>query len=331
MQKRIILVDDESSLRRSLSMGLTQEGYDVEPCENGINALKKLYLYKKNDIEVETVVLDIKLPDIDGIKLGKIIKSKYPDTNILFISGYSDRFNLQEVQNLSTTGLLEKPFTSQDITYKLKELAKHKTISTPVYTQIPKKEIKTFSAYVLLKINEKADFFSIYRQLYYDTHILYCDATKGNFGIFLLIQAQNIDDCKKYCNEQIKTIKGIDEAEFLPVSNPILDESLSNIIKTKDKIFDDEFLDNQKRDLSKRVCSYLLLQVEREKIDHIYPTLCLDDNVVYCDFTNGNYNMVLMVHGTYFNDIDTFIENKLSNLDGILRVKEYPIINLYEM
>ena len=77
MQKRILLVDDESSLRRSLSVSLGQEGYDVEPCENGIHALKKLYQYKKSNIQLDSIVLDIRLPDIDGIKLGKIIRSKY--------------------------------------------------------------------------------------------------------------------------------------------------------------------------------------------------------------------------------------------------------------
>jgi len=83
--KRILLVDDESSLRRSLTLGLNQEGYDVEPCENGIDALKKIEMYKENNIDIDTIVLDVKLPDIDGISLGKIIKSKYAETAIVFI------------------------------------------------------------------------------------------------------------------------------------------------------------------------------------------------------------------------------------------------------
>ena len=194
MQKRILLVDDESCLRRSLSISLSQEGYDVEPCENGINALKKLYIYEKNDIILETVVLDIKLPDIDGIKLGKMIKSKYPDTNIIFITGYSDTLNMQEIQSLTTTGLLEKPFSSNDLSYKIEELTKQKAIATPLVKEEVKEDIKTYSAYALLKINKESDFFDIYRKLYYDKHILYCDATKGDYSIFLLIQSHNLDD-----------------------------------------------------------------------------------------------------------------------------------------
>ena len=40
--KKVLLIDDETSLRRSLTLGLNQKGYEVEPCENGISALNKL-------------------------------------------------------------------------------------------------------------------------------------------------------------------------------------------------------------------------------------------------------------------------------------------------
>ena len=61
MQKRIMLIDDESSLRRSLSLGLNQLGFDVEPCDCGFTALNKLELYKKNDVLLDTILVDIDL------------------------------------------------------------------------------------------------------------------------------------------------------------------------------------------------------------------------------------------------------------------------------
>jgi DNA-binding Lrp family transcriptional regulator len=73
------------------------------------------------------------------------------------------------------------------------------------------------------------------------------------------------------------------------------------------------------------------MEVEREKLDDIYPTLRLDENVVYCDYTTGKYNLVLMVTGSYFDEIDRFVSEKVINLDGVLKVKEYPIVSLFEM
>ena len=68
MQRNILIVDDESSLRRTLAISLQQRGFATVVCENGINALKTLELHVKNGFPPDIMVVDIKLPDIDGIK-----------------------------------------------------------------------------------------------------------------------------------------------------------------------------------------------------------------------------------------------------------------------
>ena len=57
MQKKILFVDDESSLRRTMALGLSQHGYDTEPCENGVNALKKLESHIKNNIPLKNKIV----------------------------------------------------------------------------------------------------------------------------------------------------------------------------------------------------------------------------------------------------------------------------------
>jgi two-component system response regulator AtoC len=115
MNKKILLVDDESSLRRTMALGLSQHGYDTEPCENGVNALKKLESYIKNNIPLDGIVVDLRLPDIDGIKLVKIMKFKYPGVPIILISGYADRYNMEEIRDLQVSAFLEKPFTADEL------------------------------------------------------------------------------------------------------------------------------------------------------------------------------------------------------------------------
>jgi CheY-like chemotaxis protein len=115
MTKKILLVDDESSLRRTVALGLSRYGYDTEPCENGVNALKKLESYIKNNIQLDGIVVDLRLPDIDGIKLVKIMKFKAPGVPIIMISGYADRYNMEEIRNLQINAFLEKPFTPDEL------------------------------------------------------------------------------------------------------------------------------------------------------------------------------------------------------------------------
>lgn len=330
MQKRILLVDDESSLRRSVQLGLNQNGYDVEPCENGISALHKLDTYTKNHINLESVVVDVNLPDIDGIKLGKLIRSKYPDLPLIYITGYADKLNEEEIENLKADALLEKPFNVDDLTAEFKKIAERKT--TPQIEIKKDDEVKTASAFMLLSVDEKADFIQIYRKLYYMDNILYCDATRGDIDIVLLIQAENSDECVKIAEEKIKTIDGITDVQYMPIGVPVLNDSIKEIIQNAGVTLSEDLPGMGKvRNSEQSVCSYVLIDVEREKLEDIYPVLRLYENVLYCDYTTGKYNLVLMVYGSQFSEIDKFIENKIINLNGVLKVKEYPVINIFEM
>ena len=329
--QRVLLIDDESALRRSLSLGLNQSGYDVEPCENGLTALNKLDLYKKNEVDLDIVVLDIELPDINGKKLGRIIKSKYPDTSMLYITGYADKLDYTELEDLQIDGLIEKPFTSETLTEEIHKILDHK----PKKEKAPvaeKEEAKTVSAYVMIKINKDADFFSLYKKLYFMENVLYCDATRGDIDIFLLIQSDTPEQCLMIYDKEIKGLDGIRESEFMQIEVPILNDNIKEIINTAGiAMFDDIPNMSKVRDNKKSVCSYVLVDIEREKLENLFPVLKLTENVLYCDFISGQYNLVLMVYGTQFSEIDKIIENKIISLDGVLKVKEYPIINIFEM
>lgn len=333
MQKKILLVDDESSLRRSLSLGLSQRGYDAEPCENGVNALKKLELFMKNEIGLSAVVLDIRLPDIDGIKLAKIIKFKYPGLPIILITGHSDLYNPEEINNLRVSAFLEKPFSADELSDRFEEIMKQQqSIAELIKAHEEEEPGASKSAYMLIRVEDDSDFFEIHRKLHYLEDVLFCDATKGDYDIFLLVQSGSREACREILDNKIKNSAGIKKVDYLQVEPPVLDDSTSDIIQAAEDVTAHDSLEQGKgRDMAKRVCSYLLLEVEKEKLDNIYLNLRLNERVVYCDYTVGKYNMVLLVTGNYFDEIDRFVEEKVINLDGVLKVKEYPIVNLYEM
>jgi DNA-binding response OmpR family regulator len=331
MTKRILLIDDDSCIRRSLSLGLNQLGYDVEPCDCGFKALNKLDLYTKNLVNLDSVVVDLHLPDINGIKLGKIIKSKYPDSTIMYITGYADKLDLSDIEDLKKEGLLEKPFTADDLISEInKILSKHSKAPKPGKDK--KQEVKTSSAYVLIKIKNNADYLSLFQKLYFMDGVVYCDATRGDIDIFMLLQSDSIDGCKEVYEKNIKKIKEIQESGFLPVSVPVLNDNIKEIVNAAGiGLFEDEHGMSKIRDSHKSVCSYILINVDREKLENVYPILKLTDNVLYCDYAEGSSDLILMVYGTQFSEIDKIIENKISNLDGVLKVIEYPVVNVFEM
>lgn len=330
MDKKILFVDDESSIRRTMTLGLRQQGYDIEPCENGINALKKLELYIKNNIHLDGIVVDLRLPDIDGIKLVKIMKFKCPGVPIVMISGYADQYSEEEIRNLQIGAFLEKPLSPEEIGSQLVELMEEQ-LEIEALEEAEMEPARCESAYLLLGVNEEKGFMETYQALYAMEPVVYCDTTKGDYDIFMLVQGKNREEIQTFVDSQVKQVAGVDRVEILDVQLPVLDEAVQTVIRDAEEALEGATGPVRQRDLSRRVTSYLLVEAERERMNDIYPALRLDEQVVYCDYTDGRYNLVLMVTGSYFDDIDRFVKEKVSKMEGILKVKEYPIISMFEM
>lgn len=330
MQKKILLVEDEAPLRRTITLGLNRHGYDTEPCENGVNALKKMETLIKNNMPLDVVIVDLRLPDIDGVKLIKIMRFKYPDIPIILINDCTDRYNPEEIQNLRINAFMEKPITTDELYQQLVKVLEAQEKVTP--TDQGKKKENSASAYIILKVDEEMGFFDTYKELYAMDNVIYCDAVKGEYDIILLAQAENIEKIREIADTKIKKVKGVKTMDFLEVGQPLLDESTRIILKdAEDALKCNVDISCREKELNGKVCSYILMDVEKEKLDGVYPTLRLNDNVVCCDYTTGKYKLVLFAAANHFDEIDRFITEKIIDLDGVLKVKEYPIVSLYEM
>ena len=326
MDKRVFLIDDEASLRRSVSMGLLQKGYDTEPCESGLKALKTLETYKQHQTSPDCIVLDVRLPDIDGIKLLRVIKQNYPDIPVVIITGYSQDMIAEEAQDEKADAYLEKPFSIDELTAILDGLPAHK-VSEAEKAQQP----TTVSAYALLKFNDNADLMQIYNEVYFQENVLYCDATKGEYDLVVLMQAESMQDIQKLAEENLMSRNVFAEVSLMPCETPIIEENINNIMQTVDKALGrNENTQNEQRTFRAGATSYVFLQIEKEKFETVYPTLYLNDNVVHCDYTKGKFDIALLVKGTSFKDIDNTIKTQIKPIDGVLKLKECPIINFFE-
>lgn len=334
-EKKVLLIDDEASLRRSLAVGLLQKGYETEPCENGMKGLKALEMFKQKQIPLHYVVIDVRLPDMDGIKLLKVIKFTYPELPVVIITGYGSEATAADAKSEKADAYLEKPFTVDELTKILAEIP-DKVPATAVAEKETAEatEAKAVSAYVLLNFSESANLAEAYQEMYFMNHVLYCDAIKGDFDMALLLQAENLSELHSLVEDKIKKLPGVKDICFMPVESPLLPESVNNIIGTVDKALgrekgNPETVNNV--NFSKSASSYVFLEIEKEKLENIYPTLYVNEQVVSCDCAKGKYDIVLLMQGTSFAEIDRNIQNKIKPLDGVLRIKESPIIKLFEM
>jgi CheY-like chemotaxis protein len=334
-EKKVLLIDDEASLRRSLSLGLLQKGYETELCENGMKGLKALEMFKQKQTPLHYVVIDVRLPDIDGIKLLKVIKFNYPELPVVVITGYGSESTAADARSEKADAYLEKPFTVDELTNIFAEIPE-KAQSTAVAEKetTETSEQKAVSAYVLLNFSETANLTEVYQEMYFMDHVLYCDAIKGDFDMVLLLQAEKLSVLHDMVEDKIKKLPGVKDICFMPVESPLVPESVNNIIGTVDKALgrekgNPETVNNA--NFWKSASSYVFLEIEKEKLENIYPTLYVNEQVVSCDCAKGKYDIVLLMQGASFAEIDRNIQNKIKPLDGVLRIKESPIIKLFEM
>jgi PAS domain S-box-containing protein len=115
----ILVVEDETALRRLICLSLERRGYKVLTAKDGAEALE---IYQRSPSKIHLVLSDIMMPHVNGLQLREKAATLCPDVKFLFMSGYSGEI----VENLLAQGcaFLEKPFLPDELVGKVRELLK---------------------------------------------------------------------------------------------------------------------------------------------------------------------------------------------------------------
>ena len=325
---KILLIEDEAGIRRSLTIALMQAGYEVEPCENGLAGLARINCFDEQGQSIDAVILDMILPDINGLKILAFIKEKVPRLPVILITGYGDESTEAEVKSKNGDVYLEKPVIAEKLDEYLKNLLKQKdTILAEQRKEQGEKRI-TLSGYAFIKIKDNVDPLPIYQKLYFDEKVMYCDAVRGIYDIVLLIHGKTNDEMEAFV-KGLRGMKGIEEVLFATVEKPVLSSDLSKVIAEMDRFL---LQHHSREETGHNVCStYAFIEVEPEKFEDVLKQIYFLDNVVHCDTVKGSYQIALLMKASQFRDIDEVITNRIAHLDGVLRVNQCNIIKIIEM
>jgi len=110
MSKKILICDDEAGVHESLKLILA-DFYELILVNDGGQCLDTL----DNARDVGLVLLDIKMPDVNGLEILKRIKEKHPDMKVIMITGYKSVETAGEATSLGAAGYIVKPFESKTI------------------------------------------------------------------------------------------------------------------------------------------------------------------------------------------------------------------------
>jgi|GEM_PF-342100 len=106
----ILVVDDEAMMRSLLEKILTRDGYRVFTAADGEIALRILAQEK-----ISIVISDLKMPNLNGFDLLKIVKEKYPRLGMIMMTAYGDTYTVKDALLLGADEYITKPFKSFEI------------------------------------------------------------------------------------------------------------------------------------------------------------------------------------------------------------------------
>jgi DNA-binding NtrC family response regulator len=135
---RILVVDDDPSLRNMMNIVLKKEGFDVTCVENARIALSTL-----KDQSFELIISDIKMPDISGIELLKKVKSLDPEMPVVMITAYGSTHDAVEAMKLGAENYITKPFNLDELKIIIDKILYKKSIekeNVELKTRLTEKE-----------------------------------------------------------------------------------------------------------------------------------------------------------------------------------------------
>jgi DNA-binding NtrC family response regulator len=109
-KSRILIVDDEDDLRTLLGHVLTGAGYEIVTAQDGDQAIQAI-----KGQRFDLALLDIQMPNVNGIQVLKYIKEHSPSTRAIMLTGYADLKHAMEAREFGARDFIGKPYKLEDI------------------------------------------------------------------------------------------------------------------------------------------------------------------------------------------------------------------------
>jgi len=124
---RVLLVEDEPSVRALLSRVLSSAGFSVTVTGDPATALSTARETEKLDV----LVTDVGLPGMNGPELARSVQAVHPEVRVLFISGYAESEDCRKQLERDADGFLQKPFRPAELVDRIVQLLAQRPVSSP--------------------------------------------------------------------------------------------------------------------------------------------------------------------------------------------------------
>ncbi len=329
MKGRILVVDNEAAIRRSLSAGLQQEGFTVVACPDGISAIHELSAARRQGAGFDGLVIDIFLPGIDGMTILKGVRNLFPGLPVLMITGFGDEKLKQAVLSEPNTAYLDKPFGIREVVRAMGALS-----PAPAHPEARAESAgearaapESTRAYLAIRIAEPDRSLAILTELDGMPGVRSCDAVHGDVDIILRVEAASREDMDALLG-RVRSVRGVQVVSTSPAEHPRLDPDVDQFIRTCRRGAGPAAPAQAEKHPG--AASYLIVDIDRDALQPVFAAVSLLDEVVFCDVIEQGAKLIGMIAAAEAGgEVRKAIE-RLSHIDGVLRVREARIIRMID-
>ena len=300
MKKKILIIDDESTIGNSCKRVLEREGYEADYLQDGRSGLKEALTR-----EYDLILLDLLLPDIEGMEILRTLKSKEVPSEVLIITGYATVQTAVEAIKLGAADYIAKPFSPDELIIHVSKVIQNLELRRENIALRTELKLKEGFQEVIGESAAMQQVFSVIRRVApTDSNIL----ITGESGTGKEVIAQTIhraslrrDQPFIACDCGALTATLLESELFGHVKG-----SYSGAVSTKQGLFEIAsggtlFLD-EVSNISLEIQSKLLRVLETRKIRRVGDTTELDINIRLIAASNRDLN-TMVEEGSFRNDL----------------------------
>ncbi len=150
--KHVLVAEDESAIREFIVINLMRSGYKVTQAENGLQALE---LYKNTDEEIDIAILDIMMPEIDGLTVCKEIRSLNENVGIIMLTAKTQEMDKITGLMMGADDYVTKPFSPSELMARVDAIYRRVSVNTRSADKVSESEYLLRSGDFVLNLRNR--------------------------------------------------------------------------------------------------------------------------------------------------------------------------------
>lgn len=150
--KHVLVAEDESAIREFIVINLMRSGYKVTQAENGLQALE---LYKNTDEEIDIAILDIMMPEMDGLTVCKEIRSLNENIGIIMLTAKTQEMDKITGLMMGADDYVTKPFSPSELMARVDAIYRRVSVNTRSAEKVSESEYLLRSGEFVLNLRNR--------------------------------------------------------------------------------------------------------------------------------------------------------------------------------